>query len=105
MLVMAASTFFDKGLLHVDSLEGAHKTLQPILGSASSALFPLIPAGSDGGPTTMKSLCITKSRRSPFPSFMNCTSSDAACTSTTSASPRAPIARAAPVPTALVFTL
>ena len=41
MLVMAASTFFDKGLLHVDSLEGAHKTLQPILGSASSALFAL----------------------------------------------------------------
>ena len=32
MLVMAASTFFRSGLLHVDSLEGAHKTLQPILG-------------------------------------------------------------------------
>jgi manganese transport protein len=41
MLVMAASTFFHKGLLHVDSLDGAHKTLQPILGSASSALFAL----------------------------------------------------------------
>jgi manganese transport protein len=41
MLVMAASTFFQKGLLHVDSLEGAHKTLEPILGSASSALFAL----------------------------------------------------------------
>ena len=41
MLVMAASTFFDKGLLHVDSLEGAHKTLEPILGGASSALFAL----------------------------------------------------------------
>jgi manganese transport protein len=41
MLVMAASTFFHTGLLHVDSLEGAHKTLQPILGSASSALFAL----------------------------------------------------------------
>jgi manganese transport protein len=41
MLVMAASTFFDKGLLHVASLDGAHKTLQPILGSASSALFAL----------------------------------------------------------------
>jgi manganese transport protein len=41
MLVMAASTFFDKGLMHVDSLEGAHKTLEPILGSASSALFAL----------------------------------------------------------------
>jgi manganese transport protein len=41
MLVMAASTFFQKGLLDVDSLEGAHKTLQPILGGASSALFAL----------------------------------------------------------------
>jgi manganese transport protein len=41
MLVMAASTFFKKGLLGVDSLEGAHKTLQPILGGASSALFAL----------------------------------------------------------------
>jgi manganese transport protein len=41
MLVMAASTFFKSGLLHVDSLEGAHKTLQPILGGASSVLFAL----------------------------------------------------------------
>ena len=41
MLVMAASTFFQKGLLHVNSLEGAHKTLEPILGGASSALFAL----------------------------------------------------------------
>ena len=41
MLVMAASTFFKKGILGVDSLEGAHKTLEPILGGASSALFAL----------------------------------------------------------------
>ena len=41
MLVMAASTFFKKGILAVDSLEGAHKTLEPILGGASSALFAL----------------------------------------------------------------
>jgi manganese transport protein len=41
MLVMAASTFFQSGLTDVDSLEGAHKTLQPILGGASSALFAL----------------------------------------------------------------
>jgi manganese transport protein len=41
MLVMAASTFFRSGLLHVESLETAHKTLEPILGSASSALFAL----------------------------------------------------------------
>jgi manganese transport protein len=41
MLVMAASTFFQKGLVHVNSLEGAHRTLEPILGRASSALFAL----------------------------------------------------------------
>jgi manganese transport protein len=41
MLVMAASTFFRSGLTGVDSLEGAHRTLQPILGGASSALFAL----------------------------------------------------------------
>jgi manganese transport protein len=41
MLVMAASTFFRSGLHDVDSLEGAHRTLQPIVGGASSALFAL----------------------------------------------------------------
>jgi manganese transport protein len=41
MLVMAASTFFRTGLTNVDSLDGAHKTLEPILGGASSALFAL----------------------------------------------------------------
>ena len=41
MLVMAASTFYGSGHRNVDSLEGAHTTLQPLLGSASSALFAL----------------------------------------------------------------
>jgi manganese transport protein len=41
MLVMAASTFYKSGLFGVDSLDGAHKTLEPILGGASSALFAL----------------------------------------------------------------
>jgi manganese transport protein len=41
MLVMAASTFYKSGLLHIDSIERAHRTLEPILGSASSALFAL----------------------------------------------------------------
>jgi manganese transport protein len=41
MLVMAASTFYRTGLTDVDSLEGAHKTLEPILGGASSVLFAL----------------------------------------------------------------
>jgi manganese transport protein len=41
MLVMAASTFFEKGLFHINSLEAAHRTLEPILGGASGALFAL----------------------------------------------------------------
>jgi manganese transport protein len=41
MLVMAASTFFETGHHNVESLEGAHKTLQPLLGSAASALFAI----------------------------------------------------------------
>ena len=39
MLVMAASTFFEKGLHNVGSIESAHKTLQPLLGSAAATLF------------------------------------------------------------------
>jgi manganese transport protein len=39
MLVMAASTFFQSGRHDVDSLEGAHETLVPLLGGAASALF------------------------------------------------------------------
>src|SRR5438270_596414 len=46
MLVMAASVFFKSGLHHVDSLETAHRTLRPILGSASSTLFALALVGS-----------------------------------------------------------
>jgi manganese transport protein len=41
MLIMAASVFFKSGLHNVDSIEGAHRTLKPILGGASSALFAL----------------------------------------------------------------
>ena len=46
MLVVAATAFYGSGLLHVDSLEGAHRTLEPILGSASSTLFALALLGS-----------------------------------------------------------
>jgi manganese transport protein len=41
MLVIAATVFFGSGLNNVDSLEGAHRTLQPLLGGASSVLFAL----------------------------------------------------------------
>jgi len=46
MLVMAASTFFKSGLPNVDSLEGAHRTLEPILGGTASALFAVALLGS-----------------------------------------------------------
>ena len=46
MLVMAASVFFKSGLLNVDSLDGAHETLAPIVGGASSTLFALALLGS-----------------------------------------------------------
>jgi manganese transport protein len=41
MLVVAASVFFKSGLHNVSSLETAHKTLEPLLGRASSTLFAL----------------------------------------------------------------
>ena len=41
MLVVAATAFFGSGLTDVESLEGAHRTLEPVLGGASSVLFAL----------------------------------------------------------------
>ena len=46
MLVMAASTFFKSGLHNVASIEGAHKTLAPLLGSASATIFAIALIGS-----------------------------------------------------------
>jgi len=39
MLIMAASTFHLSGLPNVDSLEKAHRTLEPILGPTAGSLF------------------------------------------------------------------
>ncbi len=41
MLVMAASAFFRRGLTDVGTLETAHRTLEPLLGGASSAIFAI----------------------------------------------------------------
>ena len=46
MLVMAASAFFRSGLVNVDSLEGAHRTLQELLGGGSKTFFALALLGS-----------------------------------------------------------
>lgn len=47
MLVMAAATFNRAGLIDIDTIEGAYKTLMPLLGSASSWVFAvsLLAAG------------------------------------------------------------
>jgi manganese transport protein len=38
---MAAATFFQSGRTDVESLEGAHETLTPLLGGAASAIFAI----------------------------------------------------------------
>jgi manganese transport protein len=56
MLVVAASVFFKSGLLHVDSLESAHRTLAPLLGSASSKFFALALIASGISSSTVGTL-------------------------------------------------
>lgn len=41
MLVMAAKTFNERGLVHVDAIEKAYMTLQAVLGSAANTVFAL----------------------------------------------------------------
>ena len=41
MLIMAATTFFGNGATSVGSIEEAHRTLEPLLGSAASAVFAI----------------------------------------------------------------
>jgi len=56
MLVVAASVFFDSGLLNVASLETAHRTLEPILGGASGTLFALALLASGLSSSTVGTL-------------------------------------------------
>jgi manganese transport protein len=56
MLVVAATVFFDSGLLNVASLETAHRTLEPILGGASSTLFALALLASGLSSSTVGTL-------------------------------------------------
>ena len=41
MLIMAASTFFNSGLTEIGTIEEAHRTLEPLLGSAASWIFAI----------------------------------------------------------------
>jgi manganese transport protein len=56
MLVMAASVFFESGLLNIDSLENAHRTLEPVLGGASGTLFALALLASGLSSSTVGTL-------------------------------------------------
>src|SRR3954471_12751653 len=56
MLVVAASVFHGSGILNVASLETAHKTLEPLLGSASSTLFALALLASGLSSSTVGTL-------------------------------------------------
>jgi manganese transport protein len=41
MLIMAASTFFNAGLTEIGTIQEAHRTLEPLLGSAASWIFAI----------------------------------------------------------------
>ncbi len=41
MLIMAAATFYQQGLIEVGTLEEAHRTLQPLLGPMASWVFAI----------------------------------------------------------------
>ncbi len=73
--------------------------------ASSTFLSPLIWAGSASGPTSRKSLYMTRRRSCILPSATYFFSRAGAWQSVTSASPRAASASAWPVPTEIVFTL
>jgi manganese transport protein len=56
MLVVAATVFFGSGLTDVASLETAHRTLEPLLGGASSVLFALALTASGLSSSTVGTL-------------------------------------------------
>jgi manganese transport protein len=56
MLVVAATVFYRSGLHNVASLEVAHRTLEPLLGHASSVLFALALIASGLSSSTVGTL-------------------------------------------------
>jgi manganese transport protein len=56
MLVVAANVFYGSGLFDIASLETAHRTLEPILGGASSTLFALALLASGLSSSTVGTL-------------------------------------------------
>jgi manganese transport protein len=56
MLVVAATVFFGSGINDVESLQTAHKTLEPIVGGAASVLFALALTASGLSSSTVGTL-------------------------------------------------
>jgi manganese transport protein len=56
MLVTAAATFYRHGLFEIASLEEAHRTLTPLLGPASSAIFAVALLASGLSSSTVGTL-------------------------------------------------
>src|SRR5206468_6302599 len=56
MLVVAATVFYGSGFLHIESLENAHRTLEPVLGGAASTLFALALLASGLSSSTVGTL-------------------------------------------------
>ncbi|HSC50759.1 MAG TPA: Nramp family divalent metal transporter [Gaiellaceae bacterium] len=56
MLVVAATVFYGSGLPHIESLEGAWRTLTPVLGGAASTLFALALLASGLSSSTVGTL-------------------------------------------------
>ncbi len=53
MLIMAATTFYSRGMTGIGTIEEAHQTLAPLLGSASSYIFALSLLASGLSSTTV----------------------------------------------------
>jgi manganese transport protein len=53
---MAASTFWENGLTDIASIEEAHRTLEPLLGSAASAIFAISLLAAGLSSTTVGTL-------------------------------------------------
>jgi manganese transport protein len=56
MLVVAATVFYGSGIVDVESLENAHKTLEPVLGGAAATLFALALLASGLSSSTVGTL-------------------------------------------------
>ena len=71
MLIMSASTFYDRGLSDIGTIEQAHLTLAPLLGTAAATVFAISllasglsssTVGTMAGQVIMQGSCTARSR-------------------------------------------